>query len=113
MLFVCCMKLFRYLCVMSRKQLRDFDILELLGNGQDSDLSSLSGDDDNLEEENIFPTSELDRLLNDFTHFDDDDGNELFPDLFDVDIPTGNGMFNYQYFIYFILILHIFLSFFF
>lgn len=90
---------------MSRKQLRDFDILELLGNGQDSDLSSLSGDDDdNVEEENIFPTSELDRLLNDF---DNDDGYELFPDLFDVDIPTGDGMFNYQYFIYFIILLHI------
>jgi len=92
---------------MSRKQLRDFDILELLGDGQDSDLSSLSGDDDdNVEEENIFPTSELDRLLNDFTHFNDDDGNELFPDLFDVDIPTGDGMFNYQYFI---VLLHIYL----
>ncbi|KAF0770146.1 hypothetical protein FWK35_00009013 [Aphis craccivora] len=81
----------KYLYVMSRKQLRDFDILELLGDGQDSDLSSLSSDDDdNVEEENIFPTSELDRLLNDFTHFNDDDGNELFPDLFDVDIPTGD-----------------------
>ncbi|KAE9525646.1 hypothetical protein AGLY_014173 [Aphis glycines] len=68
----------------------DFNILELLGNGQDSDLSSLSGDDNNEEDENVFPTSELDRLLNDFTYFDDDDGNELFPDLFDVDIPTGN-----------------------
>lgn len=85
---------------MSRKQLRDFDILDLLGDGQDSDLSSLSADDDdNVEEENIFPTSELDLLLNDFTNFNDDDGNELFPDLFDVDIPTGDGMFNYQYFI--------------
>lgn len=92
---------------MSRKQLRDFDILELLGDGQDSDLSSLScDDDDNVEAENIFPTSELDRLLNDFTHFNDDDGNELFPDLFDVDIPTGDGMFNYQYFI---VLLHIYL----
>jgi len=92
---------------MSRKQLRDVDILELLGDGQDSDLSSLSGDDDdNVEEENIFPTSELDRLLNDFTHLNDDDGNELFPDLFDVDIPTGDGMFNYQYFI---VLLHIYL----
>lgn len=90
---------------MSRKQLCDFDILELLGNGRDSDLSSLSGDDDNIEENN-FPTSELDRLLNDFTHFNNDDGNELFPDLFDVDIPNDNGMLNYKYFIF---LLHIFL----
>ncbi|XP_025205181.1 uncharacterized protein LOC112601666 isoform X1 [Melanaphis sacchari] len=75
---------------MSRKQLRDFDILELLGNGRDSDLSSLSGDDYE-KEENSFPTSELDQLLNYFTNFKDgDDGNELFPDLFDVDIPTDN-----------------------
>jgi hypothetical protein len=77
---------------MSRKQLCDFDILELLGNGQDSDLSSLSGDEDNIEENN-FPTSELDRLLNDFTNFNDDDGNDLFPDLFDVDIPNDNSIY--------------------
>jgi hypothetical protein len=42
----------------------------------ETDLSSLSGDDDNIEENNI-PTSELDRVLNDFTHFNDDNGNEF------------------------------------
>ncbi|KAF0710529.1 hypothetical protein FWK35_00036261, partial [Aphis craccivora] len=55
----------------------------------ETELRHRQYDDDNIEENN-FPTSELDQLLNDFTNFDDDDGNELFPDLFDVDFPTDN-----------------------
>lgn len=43
-----------FMTIMPRKHLRDFDILKLLGNGQDSDLSSLSDEDG--ENDRAFPT---------------------------------------------------------
>lgn len=41
-------------------QLPSGDILELLGDGRDSELSSLSGDDDDFVDDYEFPCSEID-----------------------------------------------------
>jgi len=45
-------------------QLPTGDILELLGDGRDSELSSLSGDDDDFFNENEYPLLEIETLKN-------------------------------------------------
>jgi len=66
-------------------QLPTGDILELLGDGRDSELSSLSGDDDDFFNENEYPLSEIEKfreeqivddLINDFEN--DNDFNDVF-----------------------------------
>lgn len=44
-----------------QQQLSHGDILELLGDGRDSELSSLSGDDDDFVDDNEYPCSEIDK----------------------------------------------------
>jgi len=62
----------------------------LLGDGRDSELSSLSGDDDDFIDDNEYPCSEIEKfkeeqmfknLLDDFESIDfenDDDFNDVF-----------------------------------
>lgn len=68
------------------QQLPTGDIIELLGDGRDSELSSLSGDDDDFVDDNEYPCSEIDKfreeqifenLLDDFEHFDFENDEEF------------------------------------
>lgn len=73
-----------------QQQLPHGDIIELLGDGRDSELSSLSGDDDDFIDDNEYPCSEIDKfreeqmfenLLEDFEPIDfenDEDFNNVF-----------------------------------
>jgi len=62
-----------------QQQLPYGDIIELLGDGRDSELSSLSGDDDDFVDDNEYPRSEIEKsskeqmfenVLDDFELFD-------------------------------------------
>jgi len=39
------------------------DIMDMIGDGMDSELSGLSDEDDEIEEDGVFPRSELDKIL--------------------------------------------------
>ncbi|CAI6343484.1 unnamed protein product [Macrosiphum euphorbiae] len=62
------------------------DIIELLGDGRDSELSSLSGDDDDFVDDNEYPCSEIEKsskeqmfenVLDDFELFEFEDGEDF------------------------------------
>jgi len=62
-----------------QQQLPYGDIVELLGDGRDSELSSLSGDDDDFVDDHEYPCSEIEKsskeqmyenVLDDFEPFD-------------------------------------------
>jgi len=67
-------------------QLPSGDILELLGDGRDSELSSLSRDDDDFVDDYEFPCSEIDKFREEqeFEYLLDDFENEDFNDVFEI-----------------------------
>ncbi|XP_060865565.1 piggyBac transposable element-derived protein 3-like isoform X1 [Metopolophium dirhodum] len=69
-----------------QQQLPYGDIIELLGDGRDSELSSLSGDDDDFVDDNEYPRSEIEKsskeqmfenVLDDFELFDFEDDEDF------------------------------------
>lgn len=78
-----------------QQQLPYGDIIEMLGDGRDSELSSLSGDDDDFVDDDEYPCSEIDKsrkeemlenVLDDFEPFDFE--NDVDFNVFDI----NNGM---------------------